>query len=81
MRCRAGMGSDLRMSGGEQHFKIGNQEELDSRREEMHRVLHSTSGMPHLEQTSSFRETISAAGDKKVGNHNLGIVVTSALTT
>ena len=66
-RRGAGLGSDLRLSGGEQQtFKIGNQEELDSRREDMHRVLHSTSGMPHLEQSSSFRETVSAAGDKKV---------------
>ena len=29
-------------------------------------MLHSTEGMPHLTESSSFRETISAAGDKKV---------------
>ena len=57
----------MRLSGGEhQSFKIGDSQELDQRRSEMHGLLHSTSGMPHLEQSSSFRETISAAGDKKV---------------
>ena len=38
--CDAGMNSDMRASqSGEYSFQIGNQEDLDKRRTEMHQVL------------------------------------------
>lgn len=47
-------------------YEPGPLADLEQKRREMADVQYSTPGVPHVAHTESFRQTITAAGDKQV---------------
>ena len=47
-------------------YQPGQLENLQERRQNMSQIESSTPGVPHLTDSTSFRETITAASDKQV---------------